>query len=165
MIPGYLVLAQRIRDELVELQRSVNRAERAWQAAKSASNDQDIFIDSAALNLHSFYSGLERLLEAAAYQLDGGPPQGQSWHIDLLRQMGASIANVRPAMISATVARELDEFRRFRHLVRNIYAEHLDPQRVGDLVEKLTGLWNGLCDELTQFANFLEGVSAADDEL
>ena len=165
MIPGYLLLAQRIRDELAEIERTVNRAKRSWDIAKKATADQDIYIDSAALNLHGFYSGLERLLEYAAYQLDGGPPQGQAWHKELLRQMSTPLTPVRPAMISAEMAQRLDEFRRFRHLVRNIYAEHLDPQRVGDLVEKLTGLWDDLRHDLTQFAYFLEGVSAADDQL
>ena len=54
MIPGYQVLAVRIRTELEDLDRGVRRAERAWQAAQRAGADQDMFVDSAALNLHGF---------------------------------------------------------------------------------------------------------------
>ena len=61
MIPAYQLLAQRIRAEVKELERAVHRAERAWQAASQNQTDQDMFIDSAALNLHGFYAGLERL--------------------------------------------------------------------------------------------------------
>lgn len=63
MIPGHLLLAQRIRDEITELERSIHRIHRAWDAAERAETGQDMFIDSAALNLHGFYAGLERLME------------------------------------------------------------------------------------------------------
>ena len=163
MIPSHLLLAQRIRDEIVELERSVNRVGRAWKAAKEAEADQDMFIDSAALNLHSFYAGLERLMEFTAYQLEGSPPKGPSWHKELLRQMSTDVPGVRPPMITATTVEALDEFRRFRHVVRNIYAEHLEPDRIDKLVGQLAAVWGQLKVELEAFATFLEGVSQADD--
>ena len=39
MISGHLLLAQRIRDEVENLERSVRRAERVWQGAKRAQAD------------------------------------------------------------------------------------------------------------------------------
>lgn len=163
MIPSYQLLAQRIREEVTELERSVNRAQRAWQAALGAQVEQDMFVDSAALNLHSFYSGLERLFEYIAHQLDGGPPKGDAWHRELLRRMMTDVPGLRPPVISAATADNLDEFRRFRHVVRNVYAEHLDPERIRLLVEKLPVVWNSLNSQLIAFAAFLEGVSDADD--
>jgi hypothetical protein len=162
MIPGYQVLAARIRDELEDLERSVRRAERAWQAAARAGADQDMFIDSAALNLHGFYAGVERLFEAAALQLDGSLPKGEAWHRDLLDQMTLDLPGLRPPVISQAVMQLLEEYRRFRHVVRNVYAESLDPLRVGELVERLAPLWMQLRKELSVFADFLEGVSRAD---
>ena len=164
MIPSYQLLARRIRAELGELERSVRRAGRAWEAARRVQADQDIYVDSAALNLHSFYSGLERLCEYIAHQLDGGPPKGEAWHRELLLQMTTDLPGIRPAVMSAETARGLDEFRRFRHVVRNVYAEHLDPERVGELVGKSPGLWERLKSELTAFAEFLEATSQADDD-
>ena len=163
MIPGHQLLARRIRAESTELDRNVLRAERAWQAATQAQVDQDMYIDSAALNLHSFYSALERLFEYIADQLDGGPPKGEAWHRELLRQMSTDIPGVRPSVIRSTAASGLDEYRRFRHVVRNVYAEHLEPERVGKLVKELSGLWVQVKSDLTQFAKFLEDVSRADD--
>ena len=162
MIPGYQVLAARIRDELEDLERSVRRAERAWQAAERAGADQDMFIDSAALNLHGFYAGVERLFEAAALQLDGSLPKGEAWHRDLLDQMTLDLPGLRPPVISQAVMQLLEEYRRFRHVVRNVYAESLDPLRVGELVERLAPLWMQLRKELLVFADFLDGVSRAD---
>jgi len=164
VIPLYQLVAQRLQDELVDLERAVRRAERAWQAASQNQADQDMFIDSAALNLHSFYAGLERLFEYTANQLDGGLPKGEAWHRELLRQMTMDLPNVRPPVMSAKTAESLDEYRRFRHVVRNVYAEHLDPERVGDLVEKLSTVWEQLKKELLAFAEFLEGISRAEDE-
>ena len=163
MIPGYQVLAVRIRAEVEDLDRSLRRAERAWQAARRAGSDQDMFVDSAALNLHGWYAGVERLFEIIALQLDGSLPKGEAWHRDLLGQMTLDLPGLRPPVISAAVAQLLDEYRRFRHVVRNIYAESLDPLRVGELVEKLPTLWDRLKSELIGFAEFLEGVSGADD--
>jgi HepT-like protein len=163
VIPAYVVLAQRIRAEIGELERSVHRAERAWQAAEQAQADHDMFIDSAALNLHSFYAGLERLFEYTADQLDGGPPKGEAWHRELLRQISTELPGIRPPMITPDSATALDEFRRFRHVVRNVYAEHLDPARLGNLIAKVPGVWGRLKSELLAFADFLEGVDQLDE--
>jgi hypothetical protein len=163
MIPGYQVLASRVRDEIEDLDRSVRRAERAWQAAQRSGSDQDMFVDSAALNLHGFYAGVERLCEAIALQLDGSLPKGEAWHRDLLDQMTLDLAGLRPPILSPAVRQALDAYRRFRHVVRNVYAENLDPLRVGELAERLPALWGQLKSELTGFAEFLEGVSRADD--
>jgi len=79
--------------------------------------------------------------------------------------MMTDVPGLRPAVISAATSDSLDEFRRFRHVVRNIYAEHLDPERIRLLVEKLPNVWSSLDSELTAFAQFLEGTSQADDEM
>ena len=63
MIADYLILADRIRQEFVELARIVNRSERAVRAARERPEDQDLYVDAAALNLHDFYAGLERIFE------------------------------------------------------------------------------------------------------
>jgi hypothetical protein len=60
MIEDYLIVADRIRQELGELERVVARTERAIEAARRRPEDQDLYVDSAALNLHDFYAGLER---------------------------------------------------------------------------------------------------------
>ena len=163
MIPAYQLLARRIQAEVNELERSVRRAERAWKAARDRPGDQDMYVDSAALNLHGFYSGLERLFEYIANQLDGVLPKGEAWHRELLRQMAVELTGVRPAVISPDAAKALDEYRRFRHVVRNVYAEHLDPKKISKLVSDLATLWEQVKSELTQFIGFLEGASRADD--
>lgn len=163
MIAAYEQLATRIEDEIVDLNRSVLRATGAWERATRSSPDQDFFLDSVALSLHSFYSGTERLFELIADRVDGEVPRGESWHAGLLEQMAEAVEGARPRVISPGCLRQLDELRRFRHLVRNIYADRLDAERIRGLVKGLSMLWVQLQGDLREFAGFLRAISAADD--
>ena len=160
MISSEQALATRIRGEVAELDRSVLRVSHAWARAATATADQDYFLDAVALNLHGFYSGIERLFELTARHIDGALPHGDTWHRELAAQMARQVPDARPAVISPDVATDLDEFRRFRHLVRNVYATDLIPARMQGLVEHLPVLWSRLSDDLVAFAAFLEQVSA-----
>ncbi len=117
----YQELVERIRGEVPDLERVVQRVLQAWPQAQSQSGEQGVYLDSVALNLHSFYSGLERLFELIARHVDRTLPAGETWHRDLLQQIAHDLVDVRPAVIDRDSALILDEFRRFRHLVRNVY--------------------------------------------
>jgi hypothetical protein len=62
----YEELVDRIRGEVPDLDRVVQRALRAWTQTQMTSEEQ-LYLDSVALNLHGFYSGLERLLAFADF--------------------------------------------------------------------------------------------------
>ena len=53
--------------ELVDLERVVARAERAIAAGRQSLENQDLYLDSAALNLHDFYDGSERIFRQMAF--------------------------------------------------------------------------------------------------
>jgi HepT-like protein len=55
--------------------------------------------------------------------------------------------------------RNLDEFQRFRHLVRNVYILNLVPQRMTGLVSALPELWSRERAELLAFAAFLDALA------
>jgi len=154
----YEELVERIRGEALDLERVVQRALRAWSQAQREPGEQ-AYLDSVALNLHSFYSGVERLFELIARHVDRALPAGETWHRDLLRQMARDLADVRPAVIGQDNAQALDEFRRFRHLVRNVYTMNLLPDRMAGLMSAIPGLWSGLRAELLAFADFLEELA------
>ena len=149
-----LRLAGRIQDEFVELVRVVDRVQEGLQRAQRSADD--FYLDSVALNLHSFYAGLERLFELIAANIDGSVPQGSNWHQILLNQMATEVANIRPSVISAESRDSLDEYRGFRHIVRNVYTFKFDPVKVQKLVEKMPGVFEHVREELLSFANFLE---------
>ena len=130
MIEDYLFLADRIRQELSDVERVVVRVSRAAQAARHRPEDQDLYIDAAALNLHDFYSGLERIFYQIATTVDGNLPNDREWHRDLLQQMQTDLPDWRHPVLSAEVGQAIDGFLRFRHVVRNVHAIQFDPDRV-----------------------------------
>ncbi len=155
-----LELVERIRGEIPNLDYTVQRVQAAWAQARQKP-EESAYLDSVALNLHGFYSGLERLFELIARHVDGLLPGGEMWHRDLLWRMTQDVPNVRPAVISRESGKALDEFRRFRHLVRNVYTMSLSLEKVAGLVSVLPALWSTVRAELSAFADFLEAVEQA----
>jgi hypothetical protein len=160
MIESYIVLAGRVRKELDDLERLVSRANRAIKAAEKHSQDTDLYVDSASLNLHDVYSGFERVFKQVAAIVDGNVPASPEWHRELLEQMGLDLPKVRPPVLSSTSIQSLDEYLRFRHVVRNVYTLSLDPERIERLVKNLDLIFDQLRQELLAFAAFLEKVGA-----
>ncbi len=158
MIQGYLTLAGRIRLELGEIEQVVSRAERAMRSTYQNPQDQDLYIDSVALSLHDFYAGLERIFQQIGSTVDGSIPTGREWHRNLLRQMGADVIELRPPVLSTQVVQALDEYMRFRHVVRNIYAFQFDPERIERLVNQMRPTFVQAQSELFAFSTFLEQV-------
>lgn len=150
------VLSGRIRDELSELARVVDRAEQGWERAKS--QHDDYYLDGVALNLHSFYSGLEHIFEKIASLVDESVPAGSNWHQELIRQMSIEVSGVRPAVISAELRIALEEYRGFRHIVRNVYTYQLNPEKLKRLISMLRETLLRTERELLAFAKFLESA-------
>ncbi|WP_423225516.1 hypothetical protein [Candidatus Amarolinea aalborgensis] len=155
MNENYDALATRLRENLVDLARVVERTDRLL--VKAAQQNDDDYLDGVALNLHSFYTGVEQLLEVIARQFDGSVPQGPDWHRDLLLQMSGELSGRRPPVISRATRHCLDEYRSFRHIVRNVYTFNLRPTRLRELVGDLAACFTTLVNDLEAFCVFLEG--------
>lgn len=154
----YRATAARIYQELAEIDLVVARVKGIWERRRQdlPPSDQDYLVDAVALHLHSFYAGVERLLELIADTIDQAKPQGAMWHRDLLQQMTADIPEVRPAVLSLATRNGLDRYRGFRHVVRNVYTFSLDAEQIELLVEHLPTVHDQVKTELDQFAHFLE---------
>ena len=148
------VLAGRILAELDELKILDERIRLGMEKAKT--QNDDFYIDSVALNLHGFYSGVERLFEKIAGTIDGSVPGGANWHQELLNQMCIEVPGVRPAVISYELKDQLEEYRGFRHIVRNVYTYRLDPEKLKPLVKNLRSVMRSLKKELSAFARFIQ---------
>ena len=162
MIARHIVHAERIRSELANIEGVVARVRRAMEASAEDAVDSDLYWDAVALNLHDFYTGLERILRHIAAEIDGHLPAGGEWHQELLRQMAIPLPRIRPAIFSNETIKRLDEYLRFRHVVRHVYAFEFDPQRIKPLAEALTGDFAQVKDELSVFIDYLEGLADAD---
>ena len=118
----------------------------------------DGYRDGVALNLHSFYSGAERIFEDIARTIDRNLPSEPDWHIGILVQMSVEVSELRPPVISSDVRYALDEYRGFRHVVRNVYAFNFRPSRLKELVDGLPVCFTSLRQDLLVFAAFLESL-------
>lgn len=153
----YLAVAGRISSEVRELNRVVKRTQSIWQEATG--DEEDYHVDAAALTLHSFYAGLERVFEVIADGVDRTKPTGANWHQELLHQMASEIPAVRPAVLTSETRDMLDRFRGFRHVVRNIYSFRLDPGQIEVLIGQLPRTWDRTSQELLSFADLLEQLA------
>jgi hypothetical protein len=117
--------------------------------------EDDIYFESLisalTLYLENFYMGIERIFKLIAKEIDKKTPSGDSWHIQLLKQMSLEIPYIRPAVISQKSYEKLNEFRGFRHVARSLYAYDLDPQRVIELSDKLSKCYDSFKADVQTF--------------
>jgi hypothetical protein len=164
VISRYRLLAERLRTELATLEQVVERTEDALSRATQQPQHQDFFLAAAALDLHGFYVGLERLFELIAGEVDKSLPTGPRWHRDLVAQMCLAVPKVRPQVLSPETCSTLRDYLEFRHVVRNVYTFNLQPDRINWLVGGLRRALNLVRRDLLAFAEFLTELSTADEE-
>jgi hypothetical protein len=110
--------------------------------------------------LHDFYTGVERILERIAAELEGGLPAGPGWHRQLLETAGLDLPGVRPPVLSAGSAGDLEEFLRFRHLFRNVYGFELEWSRLSALLSRVARVWRSVESDLDRFRGFLDAIAS-----
>lgn len=69
--------------------------------------------------------------------------------------MTQNIPGIRPAAISFATSQRLNEYRGFRHVVRNVYTFQFDPVKVEKLVQGAGEVFAQMRLELLAFARFL----------
>ena len=117
-------------------------------------------VEASALRLHSFYTGVERMLLLISRVVNGGTPsQGEGWHRRLLERM-AMATDTRPAVLNEATQVELQEYLRFRHLVRNLYADELRPEPIQGLIEQLQHTWPKIDADITGFQAWLRAIAS-----
>jgi predicted nucleotidyltransferase len=118
-------LTQRINDELMKIEDTLTRIRRGLEKLKVVPDDVTEFIENTiATDLAAIYSGIERIFERIANEVDGHLPRGSRWHKNLLEQMTKQRPE-RPPVISEKTFLQLGELLEFRHKVNNIYGREL----------------------------------------
>lgn len=142
---------------VTEIKAEVSKLERLAQRLSSQTGrlGSDEILESAALRLHNFYTGCERIFKLIASEVNGALPDTQDWHKRLLTQVALEVEQVRPAVVSEETRRELEELLGFRHVVRNVYGYELEPGRVESLLQMTVSLFPRLRQEIGGFLEFL----------
>ncbi|UNC93521.1 ribonuclease toxin HepT-like protein [Candidatus Contubernalis alkaliaceticus] len=84
--------------------------------------------------ISDFFMASERIFKLIAKEIDEELPESDDWHKKLLRQMSVEIPEIRPAVIDKKLYFLLEEYLKFRHLVRNIYGFQLNYERFAHLI-------------------------------
>lgn len=147
------VLLSQIEEELAQIRVLMTQVEMLSELIRQTENHalRSGLVSGLALHLHSFYTGAERIFYDIARDIDGEVPTSFNWHQQLLEQMSVEIPGIRQPVLVEQTRLELDEFRKFRHVVRSRYAYQLDPERVQALAVKLPFVSDQLIRECQRF--------------
>jgi len=162
MKTAYIALIGRIKRVMQDLERVVSRAESLMDKAQRTGDDG--YLDGVALNLHGFYAGVEKIFEDVARTMEKAIPDGSGWHQDLLLQMAAEISPIRPPVISEETRDCLDDYRGFRHVVRNVYTFNLQMSRLQELTKGLRRCYGAVTRDLDDFMDFLRELSIENND-
>ncbi len=89
----------------------------------------------------------------------GTPSRGEGWHRRLLERMAMN-TDTRPSVLRESTQQQLQEYLRFRHLVRNFYADELKAEPIQQLIVALETTWRDVAKDLDAFQCWLSAINA-----
>lgn len=113
-----------------------------------------------AVDLHSYYTKLESLLERILVSFEGRAPRGESGHAGLLRVAILAIPGIRPAIFGEQTREALDELRKFRHFFRHAYALDLRSDKLERVLAFFISGHPAIDLDLQGFVTFVETTIA-----
>lgn len=109
--------------------------------------------------LHDFYTGIEKIFEDIAKEIDRRMPAGEEWHSELLHQMTLDITGLRPPVISNATDKKLREYLGFRHLFRKRYGFELGWEKMKRLLIRISQILSDLEKEFETFFKIMDSHS------
>jgi len=153
---------QKIYRVVSEIEEELGNIERLLSELNEHQKDEprnSFYLRAVGSIFHDFYCGVERIFERIAEELNGGIPEGENWHIQLLKDMTLQIEEVRPAVISKELVAELKGYLEFRHRFRNIYGFELEWDKMKGLKETMPGVAERFKREIQDFIEFMKKLA------
>lgn len=148
-------LIQRIFIEREKIGKTVKRIGRALEKIEILPIDAREFIEIAiAADLAEVYTGIEKIFQRIAKEIDKHTPSGSRWHNKLLTQM-AEHKPERPQVVTEIMQNKLKSLLDFRHRVNNIYGDELIYATVEEQAKLVSEIFESFSEELETFINFL----------
>jgi len=149
-------LTQRINDELVKIESTVESIAKALEDIKAAPPNYSQYIEeSIGKKLADVYHGMENIFERIAREVDMHVPTGDTWHKDLLAQMTEQRPE-RPPVIPENTFPRLEKLLKFRHAFNNIYGEDLVYEEIEPHAKSIDELFANVSQALHTFTDSLE---------
>ena len=148
-------LTQRINDELVKIDATVNDIAKALEDIEVLPIAARPYIEESIANkLADIYNGIEKIFERIAREVDAHIPTGSQWHKNLLAQM-ATQRPERGPVISEETSRRLAGLLEFRHKVNNIYGKELNYEMTEPHAKLIDALFASVSQDLNMFTDSL----------
>ncbi len=154
----YLALKTRLEDEMLAFEENLNTLKSLLEQVSTV--PEIAATPALASYIVDVYTGCEKMSERVAVTLDGGLPTGKNWHEQLLRQMADIGGDNRPPLWQGSLLLELDEYRKFRHLVRHSYNVKLQHDKVLILAQKIINSSEKVKKSIEQFNLWLENKAS-----
>lgn len=156
-----LVFLSEVERELALLESTVKLIRQRLRKLSKISHkeDYDVYIESIALNLHSFYEGIESVFGKVMDFTGEEKPSGYDWHISLLERMTLPVQHLRPEVLSTHTAQELNSYRAFRHKIRHIYGFMIMPANVIELARKINKPFKDFKNDIHRFMHYMKKLA------
>ncbi len=148
-------LTERINDECIKIESTVDAIVKGLEDIETAPNIYKDYIEEAIVNkLADVYSGIERIFERIASEVDGYTPRGNRWHKDLLEQMTEQRPERSP-VISQDIFHLLSQLLEYRHKVNKLYADELLYENTEEHAKSIRNLFQSFLNDLKMFTESL----------
>lgn len=129
-------LIAELEGDAIEIQRVQRHNTRAWDRIVAGANDP---VDWGALGftIQTLYGILENYFLRVSHCFENSLPSDR-WHQALVEKMTLNIPDLRPALLRDSEGRrDVMEMVRFRHRLRSLYGEDLDPRKTREIQQIL----------------------------
>ncbi len=148
-------LTQRINDELVKINETLERIQRGLESIDVLPVQAREFIENTiATDIADIYRGIENIFLRIAREVDMHVPTGSRWHKNLLAQM-KELRPERPPVISEDTFLQLEDLLDFRHKVNNIYGRQIVYEKTEVHAKSIDELFATVSQEFNAFTDSL----------
>ena len=153
-----LALKAELQGDIKQLERVLIHNHKAWERIEAGADD---YVDwgALALTLHTAYGVMESYFLRVSKYFENNLPSDR-WHKALLEKMTLEIAGLRPALIeSESMKAHTVELLKFRHRIRNLYGEEIDPEKTKAIQETAMELFPSFVKAHTAFITKLDAIA------
>lgn len=155
-----LALIEELEGDVREIERLLKRNRTAWERIESGANHP---VDWGALGftIQTLYGVLENYFLRISKYFENNLADDR-WHQALVEKMALDIPGLRPALIEDSMRlRQLKELVKFRHRLRNLYGEDLDPEKTKDVQAMVTDFFEAFPAIHRRFVGRLREIADA----
>ena len=105
----------------------------------------------------------EKIFKIIVKDIDMELPEGDEWHKKILRQVSIALPGICPPVIEKDLFHRLQEYLKFRHLVRNIYGFQLKYERYEYLAEDFPAVAKELNKQISSFLTKMQEIADSID--